>query len=714
MKRLILTITTLCMIQQVLGYTYLQIGDVRNSWWTQPASIEQAELTIEPKGLYAECGLYLDFNTDGTDFNPGDSLELQMRFNLPENAEVVDLWLWIFGVVEKADVYDIWTGTQIYEEIVQRRVDPALLTRAGGGDYMLRVFPIMTHMPRKVKITYLIPFRDLHSDQPSIPLPSSIFQQSAQEMEEIRISYIPGMDLDDPMLIENPNLKFTPVSDPDLGNILRASVTNINSYNHLSLSLSPASGEETFLGTYQNAVTGDNYYQLELIPSQLFNLTLPKKALILVDFSTEYYDKITPDQFMDELEASVRRSFEAYDSVNFIFSGYNSTFLADEWIPADPQHIDQVFATFKAEDLHSFSNLPTLLTDGIGFMNDHGGDGSIILLSNSADINSASLANDHMDHISGLLGNQEYPVFVLDLDEREKNYWNAYYVGNKIYYGNEYFYVMLGVQTSGEHIPVLAQSFYDLLNSTINKTGGFFTSFDLYTSCSGGYTYANYEMEFNSLHTYLDEPVRQVGRYIGEAPFELTVSGQLYTGAVYHTQITIAAGDIQTMDSVTQTIWAAHYLRELATDEPTNAMIQEIIRTSKAERVLTDYTAFLALEPETPPTIEDPNGGVFDGSFTATPEPVNHDTVSYELINYPNPFSGTTAIQFTLPESGPVQLAVYDITGKLQTVLVQEKLSAGTHQVTLDASDYPAGIYLYQLKHQDKIVMRNKLVVSSP
>jgi hypothetical protein len=70
--------------------------------------------------------------------------------------------------------------------------------------------------------------------------------------------------------------------------------------------------------------------------------------------------------------------------------------------------------------------------------------------------------------------------------------------------------------------------------------------------------------------------------------------------------------------------------------------------------------------------------------------------------NYPNPFNPVTRIDFRLDRAGPVQLAVYDLAGRLVTTLHRGALPAGPHHVTWDgrsAAGEPvaSGLYRYVL-----------------
>ena len=65
---------------------------------------------------------------------------------------------------------------------------------------------------------------------------------------------------------------------------------------------------------------------------------------------------------------------------------------------------------------------------------------------------------------------------------------------------------------------------------------------------------------------------------------------------------------------------------------------------------------------------------------------------------FPNPFNPTTTIQFTLAETGPVDLGVFDITGRRVATLEQGMRSSGEHEVVFDGSALASGLYLVKLE----------------
>ncbi len=65
--------------------------------------------------------------------------------------------------------------------------------------------------------------------------------------------------------------------------------------------------------------------------------------------------------------------------------------------------------------------------------------------------------------------------------------------------------------------------------------------------------------------------------------------------------------------------------------------------------------------------------------------------------NYPNPFNPTTEINYSLPQSGLVQLRVYDVLGREIAVLLNKEQQKGNHNAVFNATNLPSGIYFYTL-----------------
>ncbi len=78
---------------------------------------------------------------------------------------------------------------------------------------------------------------------------------------------------------------------------------------------------------------------------------------------------------------------------------------------------------------------------------------------------------------------------------------------------------------------------------------------------------------------------------------------------------------------------------------------------------------------------------------------------------YPNPFNGTTTIQFSLPDPGHVRLSVYDILGREVLQLVDQPLSTGNHSYRVHAESLASGVYFYQLNTEIQSEVRKMLLL---
>ncbi len=66
--------------------------------------------------------------------------------------------------------------------------------------------------------------------------------------------------------------------------------------------------------------------------------------------------------------------------------------------------------------------------------------------------------------------------------------------------------------------------------------------------------------------------------------------------------------------------------------------------------------------------------------------------------NYPNPFNPSTVIKYGLPGTSNVNIKIYNLMGQEVECLVNERQSAGYHEVKWNASDKSSGIYFYSIE----------------
>lgn len=87
------------------------------------------------------------------------------------------------------------------------------------------------------------------------------------------------------------------------------------------------------------------------------------------------------------------------------------------------------------------------------------------------------------------------------------------------------------------------------------------------------------------------------------------------------------------------------------------------------------------------------------------------DGFQLEAMNYPNPFSGSTTILYTLNRPAYVDLQVIDMLGRQVATVVAADREPGTYRASFDASQLSSGLYIYRVQ-ADEQMATGRMVVS--
>src|SRR4029079_11333200 len=87
--------------------------------------------------------------------NPnGQQLEGTYLFPLPAGAHIDKFSMDINGKMQEAELLPADKARSIYEDIVRRHRDPALLEYVGKGAFRVRIFPIEPNSTKRVRLKY--------------------------------------------------------------------------------------------------------------------------------------------------------------------------------------------------------------------------------------------------------------------------------------------------------------------------------------------------------------------------------------------------------------------------------------------------------------------------------------------------------------------------------------------------------------------------------
>jgi pimeloyl-ACP methyl ester carboxylesterase len=98
-------------------------------------------------------------------------------------------------------------------------------------------------------------------------------------------------------------------------------------------------------------------------------------------------------------------------------------------------------------------------------------------------------------------------------------------------------------------------------------------------------------------------------------------------------------------------------------------------------------------------------------SLAVEPAPLALPTEISLRQNYPNPFNSTTRIEFSLPQAGHVELAVFNILGRETITVLNDFQPTGTHEVNWSASSLPSGVYFCRLNFAGQSQVRKMVLL---
>jgi hypothetical protein len=78
---------------------------------------------------------------------------------------------------------------------------------------------------------------------------------------------------------------------------------------------------------------------------------------------------------------------------------------------------------------------------------------------------------------------------------------------------------------------------------------------------------------------------------------------------------------------------------------------------------------------------------------------LNADHTSFSVSsNYPNPYTGKTAVDVTLPKAGDVTITISNAVGQILSAKTYQNLHTGVNTLTIDGASLSKGLYFYTVK----------------
>lgn len=695
----------------------LYVIDPLETWWdTDPGTIASAQFTFRPQGVYMEVGMYLKFSAKGSSLESNeDVLETSLEFRLPEGSLVTDSWLWIGDEIIQAAVEERWEAERIYNEIVGRRVDPSILTKYDDF-YLLNVYPLEPDSTRRVKINYLTPLQ-WSSGKASIPVPVDILASSNLPIEDLSFIYFPKESFSNPNFVGLERNNFIDIHHAEFGRTKVLDIDHSKLPKELNLEVDVKMNNGVFISNYKDE--NKEYYQIAMLPHEAFDIEIPSKHILFVlDYDTNR-TSLEQSDLLGILKSQIEDQLDDNDFFNIMLPYTDLIALSGNWIKSTQENVNNTFNLLE-ENFNEFvgqENFTELLFSTKDLIESENSTTDIIVLSLNEEIENTRKADELLDQVKEFISPEKVRMHFIHYQDKFSNYeWNYFY-DNKDYVEywkselpNYYFYENLAEYTNATNQYLfdfnnLEQLISRSIHSISNLTGKPKISNLIDGNCFDQYDVFQEVSQFNT------STIVKVGRCKG-GQLTLNLSAETQDGDQIQS-IHLDSGHVNPGNEVTKISYFGNFILSLERlYNPylwlTTQGIETIIDFSKRFRVLSNYTAFLALEKEiggfvcehcvdetdpndkTPESIGgrindgsndvDLNNMIFDGGNRGSDlEPKEGDevvtsTTELELLiksnikAIPNPFSNS--IEITIKNIGlknlnHFELSILDINGRL-------------------------------------------------
>lgn len=674
----------------------LSMQDPKSTWKWGKGNIINAEYILKPKGNFVICDLYLTYLADIANYSKiTDTLEVQHYFTLPENVLVIDSWLWVENQIMKADILDRGEAFNIYEGIVNRRRDPSILYKNSPTSYEFRIFPIPGQKTRRVKLSFMIPLERIQTLD-VLKLPVSMIN-SSRIVPNIKVKIQNG----EPSLVSiNNSNQWKREYDSLIGNFISTTLTKEDILNLKSVELNfNKSNPINFSYTLNDNNSNEGIYQISLSPNYSLGVSShPKRNVIIVADHESAYSTLSKSDLKKGINYFIKKVLLPSDSIQILYNDFETKKLFNEFVSIENNNLSTVIENMNVGNFSQmFSSIYEAYRMAATKQNC-----VVMVFSSSAVFSNASQAQGVKNNLLATFKTLPQTFF--------NDYTNLKapgFVQENVYYrGNGLFYKIMATNTKGAFTLPLNTEYKDL-NSwipSLNDISNYFDDLtalplemDIRVKSTNGLTYENI------LFKNTRSGFAQIGKFKGDLPFEIEAV-ILENNLLFNKNI-IINDPLQSPEiDYFKQMHAGYKIQKLEKENLIANRIQ-VVNLSLENRVLSRFTAFLALEP----SLQTPCLNCVDESSTNTSDDNNEKNIVSKV--FPNPFSDQLTIEIKgLKVSDKInQIQLFNALGQLQHITYKTEYIDESYVITIDGSHLNPGIYLVSITIGKK-VMTYKIV----
>jgi Ca-activated chloride channel family protein len=516
-------------------------------------------------------------------------LEGTYLFPIPEGASISKFYLYVNGEEVPGEVLAASEARQIYEEIVRRLNDPALLEFAGCGLFRARIFPIPANGEAKIKLSYsevLKPFNGLFEYKFGFGREQTVQTGVNNVSLDLQLtSIVPLKNIYSPsheVKIDRSGEKAAKVSWAD-------NTREVGGDFVLYYAVSPKDIAFSLLTDKQD---GENFFMAlispEVKPSS--TKTLAKDIVFILDSS----GSMKGDKMKQAKEALLfcLRSLNASDRFNIVDFDDQVVLFSEEMKPATPNNIQRAEEFVNQIEAEGGTNISGALETGLKQLS-------------AGHLNYAIFLTDGLPTV-GTTNLEE----ILALAKRANVGKVKVFDFGVGYDVNTHLLDKLAEQNSGvsdyviptENIEVKVSNFYKKISAPVLA--------NLKLDFGGVKTFATYPGELPDL--FAGSQLVVVGKYNPSATLgvngpektTVTLTGELNgERAVFEFPADFAAqnGWKKSIPKIWATRRVGHLIDQVRLSGQSQEVVDEIVTLSKKYGIINEYTSFLVrVEPSSP------------------------------------------------------------------------------------------------------------------
>lgn len=503
-------------------------------------------------------------------------------FPLPKGATIHKFSMFIGEKEQQGRILDRNEARQLYESIVRRRKDPALLEYIDRNTFQARVYPIPPNGDKRIRLEYteVIPKT---GEQCRYVYPLSTERFSAKPLDDVRITIRLKANVSISNIYSPSHIVSVEQQNPREA-LVTWSAKNVQPDQDLILYYSLGNRSMPVDVMAFNDGKGKGYFMLLATPQITEeSAVLPKNVVFVLDRTGSMAgEKIV--QAKDALKYCLK-SLKINDRFDLITYNETSDSLWGSLKPASQANIESALKAVDTVDASGGTNLNQALIDALKIYPEEGKANFVVFLTDG-------LPTVGERNIETILNNAKSA-------NKAKVRIFTFGVGYDV---NAHLLDLLAEQSGGQSEYVLPNESIEAKISSFYKRIGQPVLTDVQIKTSGVHVSEMYPMS-PLPDMFRGTQLIVLGRYQGSGLAKFTLSGKTAKGfQSWDRQVSMPSHDIE-RDFIPH-IWAARkigYLLDQVRLHRTDELIKEIVQLSKEWGIPTEFTSFFVDEPgETP------------------------------------------------------------------------------------------------------------------